>query len=132
MAETPICDFGWDARPFKLPSTGGETITLADAAGENGTLVMFICNHCPYVIGVLDRLKSEAQALQALGVGVVAICSNDATTHPADSFPKMQELAAPTEAERDLYNAMTLIAQTGEGPQDQVPSMGCSIKWKAA
>lgn len=183
MAETPICDFGWDARPFELPSTGGETITLADAAGENGTLVMFICNHCPYVIGVLDRLKSEAQALQALGVGVVAICSNDATTHPADSFPKMQELAAaegfpfpylhdedqsvaraydaactpdffgfnrdlklqyrgrldaagrgraPTEAERDLYNAMTLIAQTGEGPRDQVPSMGCSIKWKAA
>ncbi|MEM9343432.1 MAG: thioredoxin family protein [Pseudomonadota bacterium] len=182
-ATTPICDFGRDAVPFELPATDGRTLTLEDVAGERGTLVMFICNHCPYVIGVLDRLKSEASALQAMGIGVAAICSNDATTHPADSFPRMKEMAerewfpfpylhdedqsvaraydavctpdffgfnselklqyrgrldakgragAPSDEERELYHAMKLIAETGEGPQDQVPSMGCSIKWRAA
>ena len=94
MAATPsVCDFGWKAPDFNLPATDGNTYSLDDIRGENGTLVVFICNHCPYVLAILDRLKRDAADLQVLGVSVVAICANDATSHPADSFPKMQELA---------------------------------------
>jgi peroxiredoxin len=184
MAATPpICDFGWKAVDFTLPATDGKTYSLSDIAGPQGTLVMFICNHCPYVLGILDRLNDEMLALQAMGIGVAAICSNDATSHPADSFPKMKELAeaqgfafpylrdedqsvaraydaictpdffgfnsalelqyrgrldssgrnaSGPDTRRDLYNAMRQIAETGHGPKDQVSSMGCSIKWKAA
>ena len=92
-ARPPVCDFGWTAPAFALPATDGKTYALSDIAGERGTLVMFICNHCPYVLAVLDRIKRDAADLQALGVGVAAICSNDATTHPADSFEKMVEMA---------------------------------------
>ena len=184
MAATPpVCDFGWKAPAFRLPATDGKTYALADIAGPNGTLVMFICNHCPYVLAVLDRIMRDAKNLQVLGIGVAAICSNDAGTHPGDSFPKMSELArdrgftfpylhdedqsvarahdaactpdffgfnaegelqyrgrldasgnrpAAPDARRELFEAMRQIAETGEGPRDQVPSMGCSIKWKAA
>ncbi|KIQ69762.1 Peroxiredoxin [Wenxinia marina DSM 24838] len=144
---------------------------------------MFICNHCPYVLAVLDRIIRDATALQALGIGVAAICSNDADSHPADSFENMKKMAeerdfpfpylhdedqsvaraydaactpdffgfdasdglqyrgrldesrnrpAAPDAQRELYEAMKLVAETGRGPADQVPSMGCSIKWKAA
>ena len=184
MAATPpVCDFGWKAPDFSLPATDGRTYSLSDIAGPNGTLVMFICNHCPYVLGVLDRIVSDAKAMQALGVGVAAISSNDVVAYPADSFDKMADLAKaegfpfpylydepqavartydaactpdffgfnakgelqyrgrldaatknadPTGVRRDLLEAMKLIAETGQGPREQVPSMGCSIKWKDA
>ncbi|TVR45378.1 MAG: thioredoxin family protein [Rhodobacteraceae bacterium] len=184
MAATPpVCDFGWNAPDFTLPATDGRTYALADIAGADGTLVMFICNHCPYVLAVLDRILRDARDLQGLGVGVAAICANDATTHPDDSFDNMRAMAekhgfpfpylhdesqdvarawgaactpdffglnadgalqyrgrldasgrnpAPDGARRELFEAMRQIAQTGAGPREQTPSMGCSIKWKAA
>lgn len=182
-ASPPVCDFGWKAPDFRLPATDGRTCALADIAGPRGTLVMFICNHCPYVLAVLDRIIRDARDAQALGIGVAAICSNDATTHPADSFPAMRALArergfpfpylhdesqdvarawgaactpdffgfnaelglqyrgrldasgrnpAPDGARRELFEALQLIARTGQGPREQTPSMGCSIKWRAA
>lgn len=94
MAVTPpVCEFGWRAAGFTLPATDGRTLSLVDVAGPNGTLVMFICNHCPYVISVLDRLIRDAQDLNALGVGVAAISANDATAYPQDSFENMIRLA---------------------------------------
>ena len=179
----PVCDFDWPAPDFKLPATDGRILQLSDVRGPRGTLIMFICNHCPYVIAILDRIVRDAHALQAVGIGVAAICANDAETYPADDFPQMQKLAqdhafsfpylhdesqsvaraydaactpdfygfdadlglqyrgrldasrnraAPNDARRDLFEAMVQVAETGRGPQDQIPSMGCSIKWKAA
>lgn len=98
-ARPPACDFGWKAGDFKLPSTGGTDMSLANVAGERGTVIVFICNHCPYVIGVTDRLVQEAAALKELGVGFAAICSNDAETYPDDSFPNMIRFA-----ERNRFN----------------------------
>lgn len=184
MAATPpVCDFGWKAPAFTLPATDGKTYALSDLAGPKGTLVMFICNHCPYVLAVLDRILRDARDLQALGIGVAAICANDPVAYPDDSFPEMRRMAeakgfpfpylhdesqavarawgaactpdffglnaagelqyrgrldasgrapGPADARRDLYEAMREIAETGRGPAEQVPSMGCSIKWKAA
>lgn len=184
MAEhTPVCDFGWKAPAFTLPGVDGKTYSLEELKGPNGTLVVFICNHCPYVKAVIDRLVRDATALKALGVNTVAICSNDATTHPDDSFDKMKEFArehgftfpylhdeaqdvaraydaactpdffgfdkdlalqyrgrldesgrepAGPNVRRELFEAMKQIAETGEGPREQTPSIGCSIKWKAA
>ncbi|MEM9425789.1 MAG: thioredoxin family protein [Pseudomonadota bacterium] len=179
----PVCDFDWPAPAFSLPGTDGQTYTYDEIAGPNGALVMFICNHCPYVLAILDKIIRDAHDLKALGVGVAAICSNDATTHPADSFENMAKIArdkefpfpylhdedqsvaraydaactpdffgfnadgglqyrgrldasraAPVKEElpRDLFEAMKSVAKTGRGPSHQVPSMGCSIKWKAA
>jgi peroxiredoxin len=182
MAEaTPVCDFGWKAPSFRLPATDGRIYTLEDLRGPKGTLVMFICNHCPYVQAVLDRIVRDAADLAALGVSSVAISSNDVVSYPQDSFPLMKEVAAanrfpfpylfdetqdvarrygavctpdffgfnqdlelqyrgrldesrkeasPAGVRRDLYEAMKGVAATGRGPVDQVPSMGCSIKWK--
>ena len=94
MAATPpVCDFDWPAPDFTLPATDGQSYSLQDLAGENGTLIMFICNHCPYVLAVIDRITRDAKDLQALGVGVAAICSNDAVAYPDDSFDKMKLLA---------------------------------------
>jgi peroxiredoxin len=94
MAATPpVCDFGWRAPDFRLPATDGRSYALADISGPRGTLVMFICNHCPYVLGALDRIDREARALAPLGIGIAAICSNDATTHPDDSFDNMRKMA---------------------------------------
>lgn len=184
MAATPpVCDFGWKAPAFSLPATDGKTYALSDVAGPKGTLVMFICNHCPYVLAVLDRILRDARDLQGLGIGVAAICANDAVAYPDDGFPEMRRMAeakgfpfpylhdesqavarawgaactpdffglnaagelqyrgrldasgrtpGPADARRDLYEAMKAIAETGRGPAEQVPSMGCSIKWKAA
>lgn len=181
-ASPPVCDFGWSPPGFELPATDGKIYSLSDIAGPKGTLVMFICNHCPYVIGALDRILRDARDLQDIGVGITAICSNDAATYPDDSFPNMKILAekedfsfpylhdetqevarawdavctpdffgfnadlklqyrgridaagprpAPQGTRRDLYEAMRLISETGNGPTEQTPSMGCSIKWKA-
>ena len=182
MATPPVCDFGWKAPEFSLHATDGKTYTLADVAGPNGTLIMFICNHCPYVTTAIDRIVADARAIAAEGIGIAAICANDAVSYPADSFPNMvsftranafsfpylhdesQAVARAYDAactpdffgfnadfglqyrgrldeggrkvipgaRRDLVEAMTEIARTGGGPRDQVPSMGCSIKWKAA
>lgn len=177
----PVCDFNWPAQSFALPATDGKTYKLEDIAGENGTLVMFICNHCPFVLAILDKIMRDADELKAHGIGVAAICSNDAEAYPADSFENMQLLAekhdfpfpylhdqdqlvakgydaictpdffgfnrelglqyrgrldasrmnaAAEGLERDLFEAMKQIAQTGTGPADQLSSIGCSIKWK--
>ncbi len=182
-AETPICDFGWKAPRFELPSVDGKTYSLEDLRGPNGTLVMFICNHCPYVKAVIDRVVRDVNALKAHGVNAVAICSNDAATHPDDSFDNMKVFAkehgftfpylhdesqdvaraydavctpdffgfngklelnyrgrldasgrepARAAVRRDLFEAMQEIAKTGHGPREQIPSIGCTIKWKAA
>ncbi|TNF20697.1 MAG: thioredoxin family protein [Rhodobacteraceae bacterium] len=179
----PVCDFDRPAPDFTLPATDGGSYALADIAGPNGTLIMFICNHCPYVLAVLDRIIRDARDLQALGIGVAAICANDAQSHPADSFDNMAKLAeargfpfpylhdesqqvaraygaactpdffgfnadlglqyrgrldasrasaGPEDLRRDLFEAMKQVAETGQGPRDQIASMGCSIKWKAA
>ncbi len=180
--ETPICDFGWSAPKFSLPATDGKTYTLEDLKGENGLLIMFICNHCPYVKSVIDRIVRDAVELQGMGINTVAICANDANDYPQDSFENMAVFAkdhgfnfpylhddsqsiakaynavctpdffgfdkdlglqyrgrldasrkdAVPDAKRDLFEAMSEVAKTGKGPQEQIPSMGCSIKWKAA
>ncbi len=183
MATPPVCDFDWPAPSFELPATDGTRYSLADLKGANGLLLIFMCNHCPYVIAILDKIIRDARDLSALGIGVAGICANDATTHPSDSFDNMAKLArdkafpfpylhdedqtiaraydavctpdffgfnaglslqyrgrldasrassGPDDLPRDLYQAMKLVAETGKGPRDQVPSMGCSIKWKAA
>jgi peroxiredoxin len=94
MAERPpVCDFGWKAPDFSLIGVDGTTHTLGELKGPKGTLVAFICNHCPYVIAVIDRIVRDARDLEALGVSTVAICSNDATTHPDDSFDNMKTFA---------------------------------------
>jgi peroxiredoxin len=179
---SPVCDFGRKAIDFDLPGVDGKRHTLASAAGPNGLLVMFICNHCPYVKAVIDRIVRDARELATLGVGSIAIMSNDPSDYPEDSWDNMQQLAkqldfpfpyvldesqavaqaygavctpdffgfngrlelqyrgrldesrkesAPTGVRRDLFEAMKQVALTGAGPSEQVPSIGCSIKWKA-
>ena len=183
MAEVPpVCDFGWKARDFSLLGIDGKTHTLESVRGANGTLVMFICNHCPYVKSVIGRIVRDVQDLQNAGIGAVAIMSNDVEAYPEDSFENMKSFAAhhdiqfpyvidPTQqvgraydavctpdffgfnkdlelcyrgrldvskttlvegASRDLYEAMVQVAKTARGPDEQIPSMGCSIKWRAA
>ena len=178
--ETPICDFGWKAPDFALPATDGKTYSLKGVAGQNGLLVMFICNHCPYVKAVIDRIVRDVAELKTLGIGAIAIMSNDATEYPEDSFDNMRLLAeklgfpmpyvldasqdiaktygavctpdffgfnrnlelqyrgrldasrketAPDDVRRDLFEAMKQVAETQHGPAEQIPSMGCSIKW---
>ena len=177
---TPVCEFGWKAQNFSLQSTRNEIIELNKARGQNGTLIMFICNHCPYVVSALDEIIFEAKELIKNDVAVIAISSNDVSTHPDDSFENMQALSvdkklpfpylydetqevaktydaactpdffgfnselslqyrgrlnnrreSPNEIRRELYSAMIEIAKTGKGPREQIPSMGCSIKWKS-
>ena len=178
--ETSVCDFGWKAVEFDLPGVDGKRYGLASARGPNGLLVMFICNHCPYVKAVIDRIVRDCRELADHGVGSIAIMSNDPADYPEDSFDNMKRVArekgfpfpyvfdetqevakaygavctpdffglnaklelqyrgrldasrreAVPGARRELYEAMLQIAQTGEGPRDQVPSIGCSIKWR--
>ncbi|MGB2819051.1 MAG: thioredoxin family protein [Burkholderiaceae bacterium] len=176
-------ELGSYAPDFSLPGACGQTWSRDGAVGPNGLVVMFICNHCPYVQAVLDRIVRDARELQALGVGVVAISSNDAEAYPEDSFEAMQRLwrerglpfpylvdadqsvaraygavctpdfygydrelrlqyhgrldasarqPAPAGAHRELFEAMKQVVLTGRAPARQVPSIGCSIKWRAA
>ncbi len=95
MAEIPpVCEFGWKAPDFTLLATDGKMYSLSDISGPKGTLIMFICNHCPYVLAVIDRIVRDGRDLRALGIGVAAICSNDAAAYPDDSFDNMGEMAA--------------------------------------
>ena len=178
--KTPICDFGQAAKSFELKSTNNEIIKLNDVKGTNGTLVMFICNHCPYVKAVIKDIVEDCKNLEKFEVKAVAICSNDAINYPEDSFENMIEFAKkhqfnfpylfdetqnvaksydavctpdffgynnnlelqyrgrirelvnlkPVRAgDSDLYSAMKQIAETGKGPEMQIPSAGCAIKW---
>ena len=89
----PVCDFDWPAPDFDLPGTDGRRHSRQSCRGENGLLVMFICNHCPYVQAIIDRLIRDCRELQARGVGCVAIMSNDTAAYPADGFEHMQAWA---------------------------------------
>ena len=178
--QTPICDFGQKAIPFELNSTDNKILSLNDIKGENGTLIMFICNHCPYVKAITKELVEDCNELNKIGINTVAICSNDFVNYPDDSFENMikfskennfnfpylhdetQEIAKSYDAvctpdffgynknlelqyrgrldnagisgealkNKELLNAFHQIIKTGNGPEEQKPSMGCSIKWK--
>ncbi|MBK5940466.1 thioredoxin family protein [Halochromatium roseum] len=179
--ETPVCDFGQKAPDFALLGVDGRTWRRDDCVGPNGLLVMFICNHCPYVKAVRERLVRDARELMTLGVGSVAIMANDPADYPEDSFENMKAVAlefdfpfpylldesqqvaktfgaictpdffgynaalelqyrgrldesrketAPEGVRRDLFEAMKQVAETGRGPEHQIPSVGCSIKWR--
>jgi peroxiredoxin len=97
VVQTPVCNFGWKAKDFSLRGVDGRNYSLADVRGPKGTIIMFICNHCPYVNAIVDRLAKEIKALQALGIGALAIMSNDPTVVPDDSFDKMKRFAAEHE-----------------------------------
>jgi peroxiredoxin len=178
--QTPVCEFGKPAPGFNLPGVDGREWSRDQCMGDKGLLVMFICNHCPYVKAVLERIVRDARDLQPLGINCVAIMSNDPTDYPEDSFDNMKRVAeangfpfpylidrtqgvakaygavctpdffgynaagelqyrgrldesrketAPADVRRDLFEAMKLVAETGKGPEAQIPSMGCSIKW---
>ncbi len=177
----PVCNFGWKAPDFNLPNVDDRMANLKDSMGPNGLLVMFICNHCPYVKAILPRLIADVRELQTLGVNTVAIMSNDPAEYPEDSPENMkkvaqemafsfaylldssQEIAKKYDAvctpdffgfnkhfelqyrgrfdesrketaqgsTRDLFKAMKLVSETGQGPKEQIASIGCSMKWRA-
>ena len=178
---TPVCEFGKPAVDFALPGVDDEIWTLDRCRGPRGLLVMFICNHCPYVKAIRERLVRDTRELRDLGVNSVAIMSNDPGQYPEDSFENMRAIAsqfdfpfpylldesqsvakaygavctpdffgynnklelqyrgrldaskmqpAPAAAERELFRAMVQIAETGQGPAEQIPGIGCSIKWR--
>lgn len=91
---TPLCRFGWPAPDFSLPGIDGRVWSLAQVRGGRGTLIMFICNHCPYVQAVIDRIVRDAASLRGVGIGVAAIMSNDTVAYPEDSFDNMKAFAA--------------------------------------
>jgi peroxiredoxin len=180
LTQNSICDFGWKARDFALEGIDGKTYSLADVRRPKGVLVVFICNHCPYVKAGIGRIVQEAGALSEIGVGTIAIMPNDTMAYREDSFDNMKAFAARhgltfpyvidetqevarayraqctpdffgfnakgelqyrgrldasrttaiPNARRDLFEAMKQVAETGRGPAEQMPSMGCSIKWK--
>ena len=178
--QTPICNFNTPALFFKLMGTDGQLHTLESCKGEKGLLVMFICNHCPYVKAIIDRIIRDTAKLKEMGLNTVAIMSNNPDEYEADSFVNMQKISkemsfpfpylidetqeiakaygavctpdffgynanlelqyrgrldasrkqsAAKDVKRDLFDAMSQVIQTNQGPLDQVPSMGCSIKW---
>ncbi|MCL2657958.1 MAG: thioredoxin family protein [Betaproteobacteria bacterium] len=94
---TPVCNYGTLAPEFSLPGTDGQQHTLASCRGPNGLLVMFICNHCPYVQAVLDRIIRDTRELREYGIGCVGIMSNDPTQYPEDGFEQMARLAREKE-----------------------------------
>lgn len=94
LTKTSICDFGWKAVDFALEGTDGGTYSLGEVRGAGGTVVMFICNHCPYVKAAVPRIVGDMAALGAKGIGAIAIMPNDTDSHPSDSFERMKEFAA--------------------------------------
>ncbi|MDH5259730.1 MAG: thioredoxin family protein [Gammaproteobacteria bacterium] len=180
--QTPVCDFGQAAIGFSLPGVDGSDWDLEKARGENGLLVMFICNHCPYVKSIRERIVRDTKELKEnYGINSIAIMSNDPSLYEEDSFANMKAIsdeyefsfpyvidetqsiakaygavctpdffgynsklelqyrgrldaskkqAAAEDVRRDLFEAMVEVAKTGQGPREQIPSMGCSIKWK--
>ena len=182
LLNTPICDFGWQAPSFSLQGPDGNNYSLEGLIGENGLVIVFMCNHCPYVKAIIDRLVQDAETLHKSQVNMVAIMPNDFEAYPEDAPHKMAEFAARHQMRfpylidadqqvaasygavctpdffglngsgqlqyrgrldnlkmnaegsraQELVDAMQLIARTGTGPEAQTPSMGCSIKWKAA
>ena len=178
--KTPICDFGTNAKDFQLNSTINKFISLNNTKGETGTLIMFICNHCPYVKAVIKDVVEDCKNLEKFGIKAIAISSNDAVNYPEDSFENMiefsikhnftfpylfdetqnvaksynavctpdffgfngnlelqyrgrirelKDLKPVRVGESDLFKAMKQISETGKGPKEQTPSLGCSIKW---
>ena len=107
--ETPVCDFGQPAPDFRLPGTDGKTHSLKDVRGPNGLLVMFICNHCPYVKAVRERIVRDVNDLKQYGIGAVAISANDAADYPEDSFENMKKIAAEWRLPMPyLYRSLTM------------------------
>ena len=180
LTKTPVCDFGKKAEDFKLKSIKNKLVSLNDIKGDKATLIMFICNHCPYVKAVIRDIVKDCENLKSEGVNSIAIMSNDTKEYPEDSFENMKafskkfnfsfpylidesqsiakeygavctpdffgynrnlelqyrgrirelkDLKPINSNESDLYKAMRLIIKTGKGPKDQIPSMGCNIKW---
>ena len=180
LTKTPICNFGEKPHSFSLKGVDDKIYKLEDCLGDKGTVVMFICNHCPYVKAIIKNIVEDSNNLKNLGVKAIAIMSNDTKNYPDDSFDKMKdfakdnkfnfpyvidetqeiakkfgavctpdffgynsnnelqyrgrmrelkELKPVSDDESDLFKAMKLIAQTGKGPKNQIPSMGCNIKW---
>ena len=180
LLDTPVCDFGWKAPHFTLKDAYGESYSMAEHLGDKGLLIVFICNHCPYVQRIGQRLAEDTALLMSEGINVLAIMSNDYTRVEADSPDNMKQFAKqygftfPYLVDEDqsvgqqygavctpdffgfnrqgelqyrgrlddarlgdsenrtpeLINAMRMIAATGQGPETQFPSMGCSIKWR--
>ncbi len=180
LLDSPVCDFGWKAPEFELKDADGATARMSDHLADKGLLIAFICNHCPYVQAIADRLAQDTNALLDEGTGVLAIMSNDYRSVPADApdrmkafaqehgfrFPylvdedqsvgraygavctpdffgfnaagelqyrgRLDDLRMKADGERtpELLKAMRMIAETGQGPREQTPSMGCSIKWR--
>ena len=181
LEKTPLCNFGEKAKDFNLKSIDENKYSLKDIVGINGTLIMFICNHCPYVKAITKDIVEDCNELKKIGINSVAICANDAENYPEDSFENMIEFAKKNEfsfpylndetqeiaktydavctpdffgynkdlelqyggrlrelknlvpvrsGESDLFVAMKQIAKTGKGPENQIPSAGCGIKWK--
>ncbi|MEN8376856.1 MAG: thioredoxin family protein [Gemmatimonadota bacterium] len=180
LLPTPDAELGWQAADFTLKDPDGLSYTMSEEMGENGLLIAFICNHCPYVKAVVDRLSADAKVLQSEGIGVLAVMPNDYGAYPTDAPPLMKKFAEAhdfsfpyvvdedqsvakaygavctpdffglnrdgvlqfrgrlddarmsdaTDRTPELVNAMRQIAKTGVGPEGQIPSMGCSIKWR--
>ncbi len=180
LTKTPICNFGEKAKDFNLKSVENRQVSLSDIRGKNGTLIMFICNHCPYVKAIIKDLVDDVKFLDNLGIKSAAIMSNDVKNYPEDSFENMisfsklnsfsfpylidetqdiakkygavctpdffgynknlelqyrgrirelKDLKPIRKGDSDLKIAMKLVAETGNGPKKQIPSMGCNIKW---
>ena len=180
LTKTPICNFGEKPHSFSLKGVDNKIYKLEDCLGDKGTVIMFICNHCPYVKAIIKNIVDDSNNLKNLGVNAIAIMSNDTKNYPDDSFDKMKDFAKDNkfnfpyvidetqevakkfgavctpdffgynsnrelqyrgrmrelkelkpinDDESDLFKAMKLIAQTGKGPKNQIPSMGCNIKW---
>ena len=180
LTKTPICNFGEKPHSFELKDVSEKVCNFKDLTGEKGTLIMFICNHCPYVKAVIKDIVNDANNLKNLNVNTIAIMSNDTKNYPDDSFENMikfskinkfnfpylldetqetakkygavctpdffgynrdlelqyrgrirelRDLKPVSTGKSDLFNAMKMIAETGKGPKNQIPSMGCNIKW---
>ena len=181
LTKTPVCNFGKKAENFKLRSINNKLVSLNDIKGDKATLIMFICNHCPYVKAIIKDLAKDCNEIKKEGINSVAIMSNDTKNYPEDSFDNMikfaemnnfdqinylfdetQEIAKRygavctpdffgynkdlklqyrgrfrelkdlkpiNKGESDLKVAMKMVAKTNKGPDQQIPSMGCNIKW---